>query len=93
VDEAALLDAIESGHVAGAAIDVFATEPLQESNPLRRHPKVIATPHIAANTPKGAVGMATGAADCIISVLAGREPSLPGAIVTLGSRTPMPAGG
>ena len=84
VNEADLLAALESGHIAGAAIDVFETEPLQEANPLRRHPRVIATPHIAANTPNGAVAMATGAADCIIAVLAGRQPKLEGAIVSLG---------
>jgi D-3-phosphoglycerate dehydrogenase len=91
VDEAALLAALESGQLAGAAIDVFETEPLPDSNALRRHPKVIATPHIAANTPRGAVAMATGAADCIIQVLAGREPALKGAIVSLGTRTPLVA--
>ena len=89
VDEAALLAAIEAGHVAGAAIDVFGTEPLPRDNALRRHPRVIATPHIAANTPNGAAAMATGAADCIIAVLAGRPPKLAGAVVSLGARTPM----
>jgi D-3-phosphoglycerate dehydrogenase len=89
VDEAALLAAIDSGHIAGAAIDVFATEPLPQDHPLRGHPRVLATPHIAANTPKGAVGMATGAAECIIATLAGRRPALAGAIVSLGARTPL----
>ena len=92
VNEADLLAAIEAGHVAGAAIDVFETEPLPDENPLRRHPKVIATPHIAANTPNGAAAMAMGAADCIISVLAGRQPKLEGAIVSLGEKTPMTVG-
>ncbi|WP_247896724.1 NAD(P)-dependent oxidoreductase [Azospirillum argentinense] len=53
VNEAALLEALDSGHIAGAGIDVFETEPLPHESALRRHPKVIATPHIAANTPRG----------------------------------------
>src|SRR5204863_4338072 len=48
VDEAALLAALESGAVAGAAIDVFAQEPY--SGPLLRAPNVVVTPHLAAST-------------------------------------------
>ena len=49
VDEAALRAALESGHVAGAAFDVFSTEPATE-NPLFGHPNVICTPHLGAST-------------------------------------------
>jgi D-3-phosphoglycerate dehydrogenase len=45
---------------------------------------VVPTPHLAANTPRGATGMACGAADSIIAVLAGRLPSLEGAVVVPG---------
>jgi D-3-phosphoglycerate dehydrogenase len=84
VDEAALLAALDSGHIAWAGIDVFAKEPLDAASPLRTHPRILATPHLAANTPLGAVGMSTGAAESIIAVLAGRLPALPGAVVIPG---------
>ena len=49
VDEAALLQALNEERLAGAGVDVFATEPAID-NALARHPRVIATPHIAAST-------------------------------------------
>jgi D-3-phosphoglycerate dehydrogenase len=49
VDEAALKDALDSGHVAGAALDVFEVEPATE-NVLFGHPNVVVTPHLGAST-------------------------------------------
>lgn len=49
IDESALLAALESGKVAGAALDVYETEP-PGASPLVLHPKVIGTPHIGAQT-------------------------------------------
>ncbi len=66
VDEAALLDALNSGKVAAAGLDVFATEPPGESA-LAAHPHVVATPHIGAQTVEA---QARAAADIATEVLA-----------------------
>lgn len=50
VDETALLDALESGKVGFAALDVFATEPLPSDSPLWEHPNLLVSPHTAALT-------------------------------------------
>ena len=48
VDEAALAEALTAGHLRGAGLDVYETEPVPRDNPLVGHPGVISTPHIAA---------------------------------------------
>lgn len=50
IDEAALLALLDEGHLGGAALDTFATEPLPADSPLRAHPKLILTPHLGAST-------------------------------------------
>ena len=52
VDEAALVDALASGRIAGAGLDVFATEPLPQGHPLTTLPNTVLTPHCAGITPE-----------------------------------------
>ncbi|SDD71956.1 D-3-phosphoglycerate dehydrogenase [Sphingomonas sp. YR710] len=62
VDEAALKAALDSGHVAGAALDVFVTEPAKES-PLFGTPNFISTPHLGASTNEAQVNVAIQVAE------------------------------
>jgi D-3-phosphoglycerate dehydrogenase len=73
IDETALLAALESGHIAGAALDVFAQEPVGDS-PLVKHPKVVCTPHIAAQTAEAQERAARDIAEEILTVLRGETP-------------------
>jgi D-3-phosphoglycerate dehydrogenase len=51
IDEAALFDSLQTGHVAGAALDVYEIEPPPSENyPLRTHPRIVLTPHLGAST-------------------------------------------
>jgi len=54
LDEAGLIAALRSGHLGGAALDVFAEEPLPATSPLWRLPNVIVSPHCCDNTPQTA---------------------------------------
>jgi len=73
VDEQALFDAVESGHLGGAAIDVFTTEPAPNTI-LARSPRIIVTPHLGASTAEAQVAVAVEAAEQVIGILGGQAP-------------------
>ncbi|GAB3088723.1 phosphoglycerate dehydrogenase [Lysobacter terrae] len=70
VDETALLRLLDEGQIAGAALDTFATEPLQSDSPLRRHPRLILTPHLGASTSEAQQAVSTILARQIIDFAA-----------------------
>ena len=70
IDEQALADAIEEGHVAGAAVDVFTEEPVKDS-PLLHNDKVVVTPHLGASTEEAQTNVAVDVAQEVVSVLQG----------------------
>jgi D-3-phosphoglycerate dehydrogenase len=74
VDEAALIRALQSGHLAGAGLDVFDPEPPLADNPLLKMKNVVVTPHIASGTDRGVYAMMHGVADQIIQILNGERP-------------------
>jgi D-3-phosphoglycerate dehydrogenase len=73
IDEEALLDNLDSGHIAGAALDVFSAEPCL-NQALLLHEKVIATPHIAASTTEAQFHVARQVSEDVRGVLLG-EPA------------------
>ncbi len=66
VDEAALLKALDEGKIAGAALDVFEKEPLEDWS-IAKHPKVIATPHVSSSTNEAQVRVGDLTADKVIA--------------------------
>jgi D-3-phosphoglycerate dehydrogenase len=77
VDEAALIEALRSGVIAGAAIDVFEKEPPQKDNPLMALSNVLLTPHNASQTRECMIRMALHAAQGVDEVLTGQRPTWP----------------
>ena len=74
VDEAALIAALQSGTIAGAALDVFEQEPVDPANPLLAMDNVIVTPHSLCWTDECFHNMATTGLTSIVDALSGRVP-------------------
>jgi D-3-phosphoglycerate dehydrogenase len=71
VDEAALLEAIRAGRVAGAGLDSFATEPMTAPHPFHGEPRIVLSPHVGGVTADAYVKMGVGAVRNALSVLNG----------------------
>ncbi|HET7792129.1 MAG TPA: hydroxyacid dehydrogenase [Rhizobacter sp.] len=74
VDEAALLDALQRGHLAGAALDVFDTQPLPDDHPFWQMPQVLITAHSAGITHDSMLAMGMGAVEAVEHLLRGECP-------------------
>jgi D-3-phosphoglycerate dehydrogenase len=74
IDEEALLQALMSGRLRGAAIDVFTTEPPGADNPLLALPQMIVTPHCGAHTDGAINNMGRMSLYDCLAVLRGEEP-------------------
>ncbi len=72
LEEAALPGALEQGWIRGAALDVFATEPLPADSPLWNHPKVIVAPHNSGPSTVAATG--DGFLECLAALERGESP-------------------
>jgi D-3-phosphoglycerate dehydrogenase len=75
IQEDALVDALEHKKIAGAALDVFETEPPNAQNPLFQMENLIVTPHAAALTKDAVAQLAEGSAQNALNVLEGKQPS------------------
>jgi D-3-phosphoglycerate dehydrogenase len=74
VDEVALSEALASGQIAGAAVDVYSAEPMAPDNPLRGAPNVVLTPHLGASTAEAQDRVGLEMAEQVVMALAGVTP-------------------
>lgn len=75
IEESALAAALEAGHVAGAGLDVLASESLAGHGPLLALPNVVVTPHIGGSSEEAGVRTALGVVEQVLAVLADCEPA------------------
>ena len=74
IDQQALYQVLKSGHLAGAALDVFEQEPLPPESPLRELDNVILTPHMVGHSQELMAAIPTAAAENVLRVLRGEAP-------------------
>ncbi|MCR4317446.1 MAG: phosphoglycerate dehydrogenase [Planctomycetes bacterium] len=97
VNETDLLKVLDAGHLAGAALDVYETEPPAEDSPLRHHPKVVCTPHLGASTIEAQENVAVDVAEQVVKFFKTGEivnainlpPVPPGTMRKLGAYIPL----
>jgi D-3-phosphoglycerate dehydrogenase len=77
VNEKALLEALNSGHIAAAALDAWEVEPPDPKDPLLNHPNVIGTPHYAGTTEESLYRVGIAAVEEVLRVLRGEPPKYP----------------
>lgn len=77
IDEPALAQALTTGSIGGAGIDVYADEPPGPDHPLLSAPRILLTPHVAGLSDQALVRVATQAAEGIVDVLQGCRPASP----------------
>ncbi len=75
IDEVALLENLDNDHLAGAGLDVLATEPPSAKDPLLTHPRTVISPHIGGQTHEAMRRVAVGAAQSILAVYRGEVPA------------------
>ncbi|MDP2792403.1 MAG: hydroxyacid dehydrogenase [Rectinemataceae bacterium] len=74
VDEAAMIEALQSGKIAGAGLDVFEKEPPAKDNPLFAMENVIVTPHLSSFTEDGKRKMGIAVVEGVLDVFSGKKP-------------------
>ncbi|WP_028963544.1 phosphoglycerate dehydrogenase [Sulfobacillus thermosulfidooxidans] len=74
IDEAALAELLDMGHLLGVGLDVFSQEPPPKDFPLFRHPRAVLTPHLGGSTQEAMTGVAVMTAKGVIAALQGQTP-------------------
>ena len=75
IDEPALVEALRARSIAGAALDVYAEQPLASGHPLLALDNVLLTPHVAALTQESIARMSIGSAQAILQLMRGERPA------------------